>query len=157
MILLPDSYSIRDATAGDVALIARHRAAMFRDMGDVDESGEETLRRNSEPWLAGLFAADAYRGWIVDFGGEPVCGGGAWLRELPPRPGCLAGGRWALVMNVYTDPAHRRRGLAKVLMAEVIAWCSINADQVTLAASKEGRPLYEQLGFVATNDMRLRH
>lgn len=156
MAVLIEPYTIRVATIEDVALIARHRAAMFRDMGEVSASEAEALRVNAEPWLAGLFSAGGYRGWVVEFDSDPVCSGGVWLRDLPPRPGYLQGGRWGHVVNVYTEPQHRRRGIARALMVEVIAWCKANVDQVTLAASAEGRPLYEELGFAPTNDMRLR-
>lgn len=123
---LPESYKIRLATIEDAQLIARHRAAMFRDMGEVSAGEAEVLRANAELWIEGLFAAGAYRGWIMECGGEPVCGGGVWQWELGPMPGCLPVGQWAHVLNVYTEPEHRRRGLARALMGEVIAWCAAN-------------------------------
>ena len=59
-------------------------------------------------------------------------------------------------MNVYTEPAHRRRGLSRRLMSELIAWCRAHGiTRITLHASTDGRPLYEGLGFTPTNEMRL--
>jgi GNAT superfamily N-acetyltransferase len=58
---------------------------------------------------------------------------------------------------MYTEPEYRRRGLARKLMEIMIAWCKQEAfGSVLLHASDEGRPLYEALGFVATNEMRLK-
>ena len=49
---------------------------------------------------------------------------------------------------MYTEPEHRRRGLARRLMAEMIAWCrAAGLGSVSLHASDAGRPLYEALGF----------
>jgi GNAT superfamily N-acetyltransferase len=111
----------------------------------------------SEPWPSGLLANEGYFGWLVEHEDLVVAGGGILLRELPPTPGCLRLGRWAHVVNVYTEPGHRRRGLARSLMNVLLDWCAANAiDQVTLAASDEGRPLYESIGFTATADMKLR-
>lgn len=67
----------------------------------------------------------------------------------------MAEGRHAIVLNVYTEPAWRRRGLAELLMRRVLAWArEERLDRLVLHASQEGRRLYERLGFVATNEMR---
>jgi GNAT superfamily N-acetyltransferase len=59
------------------------------------------------------------------------------------------------VLNVYTEPAWRRRGVAEALMRQVIRWAeSERLDRLVLHASDEGRPLYQRLGFAATNEMR---
>jgi GNAT superfamily N-acetyltransferase len=51
---------------------------------------------------------------------------------------------------------HRRKGVARELMKVMIAWCRENGfTSVGLHASEEGRPLYEQLSFQPTNEMRL--
>jgi GNAT superfamily N-acetyltransferase len=59
------------------------------------------------------------------------------------------------VLNVYTEPAWRRHGLAQQLMRELLAWArKERLDRLVLHASADGRRLYERLGFVATNEMR---
>jgi len=151
--------AIRRAGAGDAATIARHRAAMFRDMGDLSPDDFGVLRKASEDWLAARLASGEYVGWLVEQGGVAVAGGGLLLREMWPVPGCCRTGRWAHVGNVYTERSHRRRGLARAVMEAILLWCKSNAiDHVTLAASREGRPLYELLGFEADGmAMKLSH
>ena len=64
-------------------------------------------------------------------------------------------GRQAIVVNVYTEPTHRRRGLARLLMDEVIQWArDMRVESLVLHAAPDGRPLYDQLGFQSTNEMR---
>jgi GNAT superfamily N-acetyltransferase len=85
-----------------------------------------------------------------------VAGGGLIVRRLLPRPGNLQGGAEGYILNVYTEPEHRRRGLARELMEVILAWCRENhIARITLHASEEGRALYEGLGFVPTDEMRL--
>jgi GNAT superfamily N-acetyltransferase len=56
------------------------------------------------------------------------------------------------VLNVYTHPDYRRRGLARRLMLAVEAWCREHGIPVlTLHASPDGQHLYESLGFGPTN------
>jgi GNAT superfamily N-acetyltransferase len=147
---------IRRAHAGDAATIARHRAAMFRDMGDLPADDFAALCMTSEDWLAPRLANGEYVGWLVEQDGVVVAGGGVLLREMWPVPGCCRAGRWAHVGNVYTEPSCRRQGLARRVMETILEWCRSQAiDHVTLAASREGRPLYEFLEFEA-DDMAMK-
>ena len=62
------------------------------------------------------------------------------------------------MVNVFVDPAWRRRGLARELMEAVIAWGrSEGLARLVLHASADGRPLYEELGFEPTSEMRLEY
>lgn len=64
--------------------------------------------------------------------------------------------RYAYIVNVYVEPACRRRGIARVLLQTILDWCAQqNLNIIALHASDFGRPLYESLGFTATNEMRL--
>jgi GNAT superfamily N-acetyltransferase len=57
---------------------------------------------------------------------------------------------------MYTEPAYRRKGIARELMKRMIDWCRQEGfGTVLLHASKDGRSLYESLGFTPTNEMRL--
>ena len=76
------------------------------------------------------------------------------ISQLLPRPEAIDGGAQALILNVYCEPEHRRRGLARELMAAMLEWCKRERiAKVVLHASQDGRPLYESLGFVPTNEM----
>ena len=106
-----------------------------------------------------------YVAWVTYRTGAPatvVAGAGVQLRPLMPRPDAggariLVGGE-GLVLNVYVDQAWRRRGLARRLMLELIAWApSAGIVRLVLHPSEEGHPLYAALGFVQTNEMRYSH
>jgi GNAT superfamily N-acetyltransferase len=65
--------------------------------------------------------------------------------------------RRATILNVYTDPEYRRRGIARLLMETMIDWCKREGlARVNLHASDAGRHLYESLGFEPSNEMRLK-
>ena len=146
---------VRVATTADAAVVARHRVAMFRDMGVLGAADGDALEVGSRLALAGALADGGYRGWLVEVDGAVVAGGGLVLRPLLPRPGHPQGGTEAYVLNVYTEPAHRRRGLARRLMAAILSWCDdAGVSRVSLHASDDGRPLYATIGFAPTNEMR---
>jgi GNAT superfamily N-acetyltransferase len=64
-------------------------------------------------------------------------------------------GREGIVLNVFTEKAWRRKGVAQLLMQHVLEWARTAAlDRLVLHASDEGTALYDRLGFVPSNEMR---
>jgi GNAT superfamily N-acetyltransferase len=151
------SYDLRLATVDDAAILAHHRASMFLDMKEVDEQGASIIANASEDHLKALIEAREYFGFLAEQQGEVVGGGGVWLRPLLPRPGTLHGSMEAYVLNVYIEPEHRRQGVARAIMQAIIEWCRAQRTaRLVLHASKEGRPLYESLGFESSNELRIK-
>jgi GNAT superfamily N-acetyltransferase len=151
------AYAIRRAVAGDAAVIATHRASMFRDMDELSGPDFERFLDATTPWIAERMASGEYIGWLVEHESRVVAGGGVLLRDLWPTPWNCRAGRVAHVGSMYTEPEHRRRGIARLVMHTILEWCAAQAvDLVELRASRDGRPLYEQLGFtVDVKAMRL--
>ena len=163
---MPEQFTIRRATIEDLDIIAEHRARMFDEMGDVSPGTFETLRAKSKKCLPDLLNRGEYIGWLASPTERPeiISGGaGVQLRKVLPHPvpptngeGRIADGRHATVINVFTEPAWRCQGIAELLLREIIAWAEAEElDCLVLHASTAGRSLYERLGFVATNEMRL--
>lgn len=150
-----EKYTLRAATAADATVVARHRVSMFRDMGMLDERDAAALAAGSQAHLTTALSDGTYLGWLIEYDDVVVAGAGVILRPMLPRPESPYGGEDAEVLNVYTDPTHRRRGLARRLVEHVLSWSRTRGlRRISLHASDEGRPLYEQLGFVPTNEMR---
>jgi GNAT superfamily N-acetyltransferase len=140
------AYRLREATLADADTLVRHRIAMFTDMGITFDA--EALDREFRTWLAAMMRAGTYRAWIVEAdAGDVVAGGGITVLPWPPGPIDM-GDRLAFVYNVYTEPAHRRRGLARRLMDAIHGWCrEAGIRSVALNASRDGVPLYESMGY----------
>ena len=151
---------LRFATAADAELLAEHRVAMFRDMGAIEPAFEAPLRESCSAYFASAIPSGEYVGWIAQppDGSAPIAGGGVQLRSLLPRPNAVGNalllGREGLVLNVYTTPSWRRRGVAKQIMDTIIAWAAqTGIVRLVLSASPAGRSLYEHMGFVTTREM----
>jgi GNAT superfamily N-acetyltransferase len=143
---LPPDYRVRPATIEDADVLVHHRIAMFTDMGlTFDVPRLETTFR---AWLAASMASGTYRAWLVAGpDGAIVAGGGMTIVPWPPGPS-YAGDRLAFVYNVYVEAAHRRRGLARLIMDAIHAFCrSAGITSLALNASRDGGPLYQSLGY----------
>lgn len=155
-------FAIRRATGADASVLARHRAEMFRDMGELPDGLYNTLVEAATAYFARAVPDGSYVAWVAQAGDgrdEIVGGAGLQLRVLLPRPdptgARLVRGPQGLIMNVFTERSWRRRGVAEALMREVLGWCRANGvESIVLHASDTGRPLYEKLGFTPTNEMR---
>jgi GNAT superfamily N-acetyltransferase len=140
-------YRLRPATLDDADVLVRHRVSMFTDMGlALDVARLEAAFR---PWLAALMPSGTYRAWLVETAdGRIVGGGGMTILPWPPGPS-YAGDRLAFVYNVYVDEPHRRRGLARLIMHAIHAFCrEAGITSVALNASRDGLSLYQALGYV---------
>ena len=146
---------IRRETPDDVSLIVHHRRAMFEDMRMGSLKQHDTMDARFEPWLRAQLAAGSYLGWFAEVDGVVAAGVGLWIMDWPPGP-LNPSNRRAYVLNVYTEPPYRGRGLASQLMRTLLAYCREQGfPAVALHASIFGRPLYEGLGFLPTNEMRV--
>jgi GNAT superfamily N-acetyltransferase len=65
--------------------------------------------------------------------------------------------RSAYVSNVYVMPPWRRKGIAAHLTSLTVEWAKTKGcETVRLRTSKMGRPVYESLGFVPSEELELR-
>jgi ribosomal protein S18 acetylase RimI-like enzyme len=130
---------------------------MFADMGYTDQAALDSMAAKFLPWLQAKMACYEYVAWVaVTADDSVIAGAGLWLMDWPPHM-VGASQRRGNILNVYTEPDFRRRGLARKLTVAAMDWCRSNGiDCVILHASEEGRPLYQSLGFQATNEMRIR-
>lgn len=153
---MSDGFTIRPATQADILTIVAHRRKMFEDMRVAPPEAIERGNEAAIPWIAERLASEYYRGWLmVNEAGEVVAGAGLMLIDWPPGPIDHTATR-GYILNVYTEPAYRRRGLAKRLVQALMDWCyDHDIYTVTLHASEAGRPIYESLGFKASNEMRI--
>jgi RimJ/RimL family protein N-acetyltransferase len=157
-------FAIRRATAEDAPVVAHHRARMFQDMDEISAPVFGDFVIASREWTERALASGEYVGWLASPKDQPnliVAGAGVQRRQVPPHPcrpardGAFAKGRHAIVLNVFTEPEWRKRGVAGLLMDEVLRWSrEEKLDRLVLHASAEARSLYERMGFVLTNEMR---
>jgi GNAT superfamily N-acetyltransferase len=151
------TYSLRPATIADIPYLVSQRESMFRDMGIAADF--DGMRPAFDLWLRHAIPSKTYLGWLaVAADGEVVAGSGLIVIPWPPGPMSIDP-RCGFVFNVYTDPSHRKQGLARRMMDAIHEWCRAEGiERVVLNASSFGRALYESMGYVAADEpmMRLR-
>ena len=150
-------FRIRPADLADEDIICAHRRRIFEEEGHHDADAADAMDQAFRTWLRRHLAAGTYRGWLAESetNREIVAGVGIWILDWPPHlhaPGLPR----ARVLNIYTSPTHRRRGLAGQLLRTAVAWCQ--SQQITglmLQTTSVARGVYESLGFRPVNELRL--
>jgi len=153
--------TVRRATVDDAPAVARHRALMFHELNRITDADVPSVIDASRAFLADAIPAGVYAAWVaspVDDASRIIGGAGAQRRVILPRPDAKRPfaiiHEEALILNVYTDATWRRRGVAEQLVRAVLDWTDAEGiRRVVLHPSVAGRPLYERLGFVPTNEM----
>jgi GNAT superfamily N-acetyltransferase len=141
---------IRRAELGDLEAVLDLRIRMLRELDNVaDESQLLALVEANRRYLAEKLPSRQFLSWIAQVEGQVVAAGGLVPFERPPLIGNLAGLE-GYVMNMYTLPAWRGRGLATRLLNEIIRYVKEQGGRrLWLRATEAGRGIYEKAGFVA--------
>ncbi|HTY60059.1 MAG TPA: GNAT family N-acetyltransferase [Bacteroidota bacterium] len=152
----PPEFRYREATGADLPVLLVQRRKMFIDMGYRDDAVLEEVEAASRRFFEERFVDGRFRAWVAEVpSGEIVAGGGVLVFDHLPSPRDPHPER-PLIVNVYTEPAYRRRGIARALIELMVGWCRERGfGSVTLYASPGGKPLYAALGFSPTNEMRM--
>lgn len=147
--------TLRPSTLADLETHVAHRIAMFRDMEMGTEEGLKRMAEAFRPQLRSWLLTGQCRGLVAEVHGKPVAGALLLLKESLPTPVTPLSVRGYL-FNVYTDPTHRRRGLASRLTQALLDLArELGVEILELHASLEAEPMYQRLGFVPTSEMRL--
>ncbi len=151
-----ERYTIREATPPDLDIILTQRRKMFLDIGRPDDDRLAETMKTSREFFAERIRKGLYHAWLVEGEtGEVIAGAGVITFDYPSSPRDPSPQR-PMVVNVYTERPYRRNGIARKLMEITIAWCRAKGFRsLMLHATDYGRPLYEELGFKPTNEMRL--
>jgi GNAT superfamily N-acetyltransferase len=150
------SLHIRAATLDDIPEILRQRRGMYEDMDYSDAEALSAMLSVSAEYLAKALSDGSFRAWLASAEDRVVAGGAVVISPWPAHPYDLECRR-ATILNVYTYPDYRRRGIARTLMQTMIDWCRREGfARVNLHASKDGRHLYESIGFEAGDEMLLK-
>jgi len=149
------SITIREGTTADIPEIARQRRRMCEDMNYTDADVLSAMVNATADYLKKAIPEGSFRSWLACDNDRVVAGGAVVISAWPAHAYDLECRR-ATILNVYTEPEYRRRGLARQIMDAMIAWCKQEGfARVSLHASNQGRHLYESLGFEGSNEMRL--
>ncbi len=143
----------KKATVEDLDLLVTTRIEVLRAVNqlsedtDMKEVEEQTRLYYQKALQDGTHTA------VLVFDGDRFAGAGgiSYYRVMPTYHN--PGGEKAYIMNMYTRPEYRRRGIAYRTLGILVEDAEARGIScISLEATAMGRPLYEKYGFTPMND-----
>ena len=134
----------RKLTEKDLDVFIRMRIAQLREEGATEDV--DLVQPLKDYYLRHL-ADGTFVSWLA-LDGEKIIGtSGMSFVEKPPYFSCPSG-QIGLLSSMYTDPAYRRKGIAKELLRRVTEEArAYGCGIVQITASDMGVLLYTDFGF----------
>ena len=141
-------YRVTDAN--DIDMLMDVRLSMLRIVNDLPADyifDDELVVSSRRYFLEG----DQTTVVAVDDGRCVACASMSYIEIMPTFS--HSSGKRAHLMNVYTEKDYRRRGIARQLVNMLIEDARVHgATEISLDATESGRPLYESMGFKASEE-----
>ena len=150
-------FVYKKATIKDIDVLTRTRILVLRAANNLsaDTNMSEMQKQSYEYYLKAL-KNNTHIAYLVFNENSIVGSGGISFFQVMPTYHNPSGYK-AYIMNMYTHPDYRRRGIAyKMLDILVNKAKSKGINAISLETTEMGRPVYEKYGFVQMkNEMEL--
>lgn len=150
-------YQYKRANENDIDVLTQFRVKVLRAANLLDDSTDMSqVEKESYAYYKEALANGSHIAYLVYDGQEIIGSGGVSFYQVMPTYHNPSG-RKAYIMNMYTHPNYRRKGIAyKTLELLVTETKKLGITSISLDATAMGRPLYEVYGFLPMqNEMEL--
>ncbi|MFX0150114.1 MAG: GNAT family N-acetyltransferase [Candidatus Hodarchaeota archaeon] len=143
-----DEICIRRATLKDLKALIKYRIDLFQEMGHINDlPTEKAFKKTLERYFTEAISKNEFISWVAEFNSNIIASSGLVILKKPPTPKNPSG-REAYIMNMYTKPQWRRRGIATMLLEEIFSFLQdIKIKKMSLHATEIGKGVYEKMGF----------
>ncbi len=147
---------IREIALEELAKTAELRREMTMEVDGTDyDRSNPGWRERYLRFFGDLMSGGRAQFFVAEIAGQLI--GSAAVYKLVNHRSSIVLGQSAYVSTVYVRPQFRRRGIARALMEQIVAWARHNGCEVVrLRTSPGGRVLYESLGFRQSDELELR-
>ena len=147
------NLTYKRATIKDIDLLTITRIEVLRAANRLsDDTDLSEVERQSYNYYQKALCDDSHIAYLVFDGTRFVGAGAVSFFQVMPTYHNLSGNK-AYIMNMYTRPEYRRRGIAiKILDMLIKESKNRGITAISLEATDMGRPLYEKYGFVKINN-----
>lgn len=152
---MTEELTIRRVTSSpeDIETLTRLRYAMQVELEEGREGVDPVdLIDSTREYFRKQLSGFHFSAFFVQYGNDVVATGGLVVYDNPPSPSNPSGTE-GYIMNMYTAPAWRGHGLAKLILNRLVEHARAEgAGRIWLRASDIGRRAYERFGFQARDN-----
>lgn len=138
----------RIAAAEDVDALTQNRMDFVAEIRPPDDP--ESFRRVTHAYLKEHLNDGTLVAYLYVEDGAILSSCMLCISQVMPMRSA-PNGKIGLLLNVYTAPSHRRRGLARSLVGMMLDHArELGLTKVELEATEDGYPVYRLLGFTVS-------
>jgi GNAT superfamily N-acetyltransferase len=147
----------RRATVNDVQTLIDYRVRFLNELyGHAENEETQIVRKSLRRYFSEAIPSGSFIAWLAERDGKVVGTGGMVVWQMPGRYEGLETGRLGYILNMYTIPEARGRGVCTRLLEELIKEAeSLGLRYLHLHASKDGVNIYRKAGFVEPRNVEL--
>ena len=148
-----EKFEYKRAMLEDIEELVRTRILVLRAANKLSDDVDMSLvEQETCAYYKRALETGEHIAYLVYDNGTFIGAGGVSFYQVMPTYHNPTGKK-AYIMNMYTAPEYRRRGIAfHTLDLLVKAAKEQGVSQIALEATDMGRPLYEKYGFVKMED-----
>ena len=147
------NFEYKRATIKDIDELVRTRIIVLRAANKLTDDVDMTeVQKESYDYYQKALGSGEHIAYLVYDGDKFIGTGGVSFYQVMPTYH-NSSGKKAYIMNMYTATEYRRQGIAfNTLDLLVKAARELGITQISLEATRMGRPLYTKYGFVQMQD-----
>ncbi|MFX1371866.1 MAG: GNAT family N-acetyltransferase [Promethearchaeota archaeon] len=141
-------YSLRKANFNDIDKLIKFRIEFLKETQEAPNDEEmQIFRKTLKDYFLDKMKSNEFIAWLAESDKKIIATSGLSFLQRPPHFVNKIG-KFAYIMNMYTRPNWRRKGIGSALIEKLIEEIKKKGIQsVVLHATPSGRPLYEKYGF----------
>ncbi|MBN1328000.1 MAG: GNAT family N-acetyltransferase [Candidatus Heimdallarchaeota archaeon] len=146
-------FSLRLATVNDSILLSDFRIEFLKEIQTIPKGLDlDTFRITLSEYFRENLANNTFYAWLAESNGEVIATSGLTINQKPPHF-VNSTGKEAYIMNMYTKPNWRKKGLGTALFEKLLEEVNkLGITKVVLHTTSMGKPLYEKFGFRSSDD-----
>lgn len=152
-----DRINYRRANIDDIEFLVDYRVRCLNELYNLPEDDEtKILRKALREYFSGAILSNDFIAWVAEYKGKIIGTSGLVVWQIPPRYGGLESGKLGYILNFYTIPEARRKGICTRLLNELIKEAKLlGLRYLHLHASEDGINIYRKVGFIEPNQIEL--
>jgi len=147
-----ENISFRKLNENDKELFVNLRIVFLTDRFNINENEKNEIINNLNHYFDEHINKNDFIGLIGEYDGNIVSVAYLIIYDKPANLNNLKG-KVGTIINVYTYPEYRKKGIAKIICEKIIDEAkNIGIKYFDLLASEMGYNIYESIGFKESND-----
>jgi len=150
-----ENVVLKRMNENDKELFVKLRMDFFLEYYHLEETEKRQIEQSLRRYFDDHINKGDFIGLFAEYNGNIASSVYLAIVDKPPNPHFMDG-KTGTLLNVFTYPAYRKKGLAQKLVTEIVNEAKEKGVKYfDLMATDAGYPLYKKLGFTESKDKNM--